>query len=590
MQAKIPKTIEYLGIDNKDIVCVRELYCFLREHDFKALEPFFNYLFAPSGILQFDLDENDIVQIQEIQNAFYQNICALSFDDKSLEGFKLLIEKYIQLGVKLDWYNYIFQKYQFVLMNDVLPNFCADSEKRTQLMGTLVKVIYFYLSMITQHYDNVSHVNSNEPKDVPSVHTNASFFKQSIEENISDDEMTPTQMAVLILSIENYGLLDSSLRINEIEALFSKVLARLNSILREKDIVVKLGLDKIGIILPGILSEGHVALAINKINQAIGEPFMANACDIQVDTRFGVSFYSDHEPVDADEFIKQANMALMQAQKTSSDYAFYSEDVEQQHQRHTRILDQLSTAIDENNFMMMLQPQYDLGLNRLKSAECLIRWKDNTGQYVSPEEFIPIAEQNGMMMSITSWIVNASLRYASILKKNDIDLQLGINISTYNLREKEFPEFIEQALRTWNILAEDVVLEITESEVMKDPETSLETLFKLKSLGVQLAIDDFGTGYSSLSYLKQLPVDELKIDKSFVMNMLSDEGDERIVRSVIDLAHNFDLRVVAEGVEDQETMEYLAKLGCDKIQGYFYSKPLAEDMFKDFCHQNLHPL
>jgi diguanylate cyclase len=202
---------------------------------------------------------------------------------------------------------------------------------------------------------------------------------------------------------------------------------------------------------------------------------------------------------------------------------------------------------------------------------------------VPPNLIVEVAEQTGLISQLTMWVINSALRICSGFKKSGVDLMVSVNLSAANLLENELPAFVEQALSTWAVSPASLMLEITESAMITDAKKSLEILHRLKAVGVNLSIDDFGTGYSSMSYLKQMPLDELKIDQTFVRKLTSILDDQRIVRSMIDLAHNFELQVVAEGVEDKSTMDMLQAMGCDVIQGYYLAKPMPEADFIDWC-------
>ena len=240
---------------------------------------------------------------------------------------------------------------------------------------------------------------------------------------------------------------------------------------------------------------------------------------------------------------------------------------------------QLEQAIRANELEVHYQPQIHLRDSRCEAVEALLRWKGPDGKGISPTTLVGIAENTGLIGPLTIWVLNAVLRQAQAFNREGVELRFSVNLSTRTLVDQELPEVIAQSLRTWDVPASQLTLEITESSMIGDAEQSIDMLNKLKALGVDLSIDDFGTGYSSLAYLKRFPVDELKIDKMFVMGMMKDRGDRQITRSVIDLAHNFELRAVAEGVEDDATMQELKRFGCDIAQGFQISRAIpARDL------------
>jgi EAL domain-containing protein (putative c-di-GMP-specific phosphodiesterase class I) len=247
---------------------------------------------------------------------------------------------------------------------------------------------------------------------------------------------------------------------------------------------------------------------------------------------------------------------------------------------------ELERAIRANDLHVAYQPVIEIATGRPVMAEALTRWRHPQAGDVPATTIIGIAERTGLIGSLTFWILNSVLRNAAQLRKEGLVLRFSVNLSTRSLTDVELPTLVDQALKTWGVAPETLTLEITESSVIADAERSMAMLTRLKGVGVRLSIDDFGTGYSSLSYLKRFPLDELKIDRSFVADLLTNRGDQQIVHAVIDLAHNFELRAVAEGVEDAAVLAELKRLGCDLAQGYHFSRPLTERVFHDWWAQH----
>ncbi len=248
---------------------------------------------------------------------------------------------------------------------------------------------------------------------------------------------------------------------------------------------------------------------------------------------------------------------------------------------------ELARDLENNRLLFHYQPQWDLQRNAIKGCEALIRWPHETQGWINPESFITAAEESGLIADLTYWSFNVVLREWSQLSTTRPPTSMAINLSASLLHSQEIVAMVERAINIWGIDPGNLTLEITESAMMADPQTALNILNALGELGVELSIDDFGTGYSSLAYLKQLPVKELKIDKSFVFNMIDSRKDRNIVQSVIDLAHNLDMHVVAEGIENQATQELLTNMGCDFGQGYFISHPLPIEGAMAFFSQGL---
>jgi EAL domain-containing protein (putative c-di-GMP-specific phosphodiesterase class I) len=233
----------------------------------------------------------------------------------------------------------------------------------------------------------------------------------------------------------------------------------------------------------------------------------------------------------------------------------------------------LRNAIEQNTLMLYFQPQLDIRTGRMGGAEALLRWHDDVLGFVPPNLAVRAAESAGLIDQLTMWVITSAIQSCREFQKIDPDFTVSINISPSNLREADLPYYVDRALRTWNVRGSSIIIEITETAMMVEQETSHEALRELKALGVRLSVDDFGTGYSSMQYLAQLPLDELKIDLSFVRAMLDVPQNHKIVRSLIDLAHNLELKVVAEGVETEAILGALTSLGCDQAQGWDVGRP-----------------
>ena len=257
--------------------------------------------------------------------------------------------------------------------------------------------------------------------------------------------------------------------------------------------------------------------------------------------------------------------------------AVYSSELDPYSVRRLTLLGELRSAIDNQQLLLYYQPKVDLTTNRAVGVEALLRWKHPQHGLIPPGEFIPVAEQSDLIHNLTYWVMDEALLQCHVWRQMGYTLNVAINLSPRNLHNPGFPIKVGGLLAKWAVPASGITLEITENAIMIDPERALKTLLRLNHMGVNLSIDDFGTGYSSLLYLKRLPVSQIKVDRSFVMDMTHDKDDAIIVQSTIDLGHNMNCQVVAEGVENKETLERLRRMGCDQIQGYYLSRPLPAD-------------
>ena len=328
---------------------------------------------------------------------------------------------------------------------------------------------------------------------------------------------------------------------------------------------------------PGLITDRQFSLEEQGYSLYIEFTMGLAACPTHADT--------------AELLLNKAEQAMLQARKTGLPWSVYDQGQEHFFVRHHLLFGKLRAALASGQLEMHYQPQFSLANGQLVGAEALARWNDPTYGQVAPSVFVPVAEESGLIRPLTAWLVGECMRECARWHREGLPLAVSINLSALNLLDPSLLEVLEAARAATGLDPGSVNLEITESCFMASPERALEVIARIHEAGFKLSIDDFGTGYSSLAYLKNLPIDELKIDQSFVRNLLHSTGDQAIVSSTIDLAHNFSLAVVAEGIEDQATAAWLAARGCDIGQGYCHAKPMRADHFRTFArgrHEN-HP-
>jgi diguanylate cyclase len=357
----------------------------------------------------------------------------------------------------------------------------------------------------------------------------------------------------------------------------AEAMRHLRAVLRPNDRIAQLGPTELAIVLPMVSGPEQAELAALKALRALDQAMQWSGRARRLRAAIGVAAAPSHAATSA-QLVRYARLAAYAAESKESSYHVF-EPTDLGDEAQTPELEaSLRTALADNALDLYYQPQIELASGRAVGAEALARWFDAEGHAISPAVFVPLAERRGLMGSFTSWSLNAGLRQLAAFRAAGFDMQLGINVSPLNLAEPDFPELVAQALGMWSVPATRITLEITESTPMHDADNVVPMLVRLKDVGVRLAIDDFGTGYSSLALLRRLPVDELKIDQQFVRGMLASEESLQIVRTVLDLAQNFRLRTVAEGVEDEATLAALRDMGCTQAQGFVLSRavPAAE--------------
>jgi diguanylate cyclase (GGDEF)-like protein len=363
------------------------------------------------------------------------------------------------------------------------------------------------------------------------------------------------------------------------DALIAEIASRLYSCLRPTDILTRTGSTEFVVILPALAGTGVPLLAAQKFLRRCTESFKFHARRVKPSLSFGVSA-CPQDATTAEQLLHHADAALRQACRTGREVVAYSECERSEDRPNIQFERAFEAAMEQSELILHFQPKVDLDTGFVTGLEALSRWPTNDGRFVSPDRFIKLAERNGLILPLTLWSFDAALRECRSWQSTLPGVSVAVNLSATLLAEPELADLVRQALTLWELPAELLTLEITESAVMSHVESSLDALQHLSALGVRLALDDFGTGYSSLAYLKKLPVDELKIDRVFVADMLSTDEDRCIVQAVIDLAQNFGLTVVAEGPEDEETLDALTLMGCAQAQGYVVGRPMpAEAIF-----------
>jgi predicted signal transduction protein with EAL and GGDEF domain len=342
--------------------------------------------------------------------------------------------------------------------------------------------------------------------------------------------------------------------------------------IREGDTVARLGGDEFAVMFESAAAPTALEVA-QRIGRALETPFALGGVSIDVEASMGIALYPLHAE-DAGTLMKYADVAMYQAKRNHTTYALYEPGRDEHSLRRLTILSELRQAVAGDALELFFQPKIDVAGKRAVHAEALVRWRHPTYGMMPPDEFVPLAEQSGNIGIISRWVLKKAIAECAGWNRDGLALGVAVNLSALDLYDADLPTFVSGLLHDHGLDASMLVLELTESAIMKDAAYALKTLRDLKARGIVLAIDDFGTGYSSLAHLKRLPLDELKIDKAFVISLTEEADDSVIVRSTIDLGHNMGLKVVAEGVENLEAFGVLERFGCDMAQGYFISRPL----------------
>jgi EAL domain-containing protein (putative c-di-GMP-specific phosphodiesterase class I) len=346
-------------------------------------------------------------------------------------------------------------------------------------------------------------------------------------------------------------------------------------------VVAKFDGNLFGIMLPDTTATARAEDFAHQILKALEAPFLLERLYIVVHPNIGIVRYPDHGQ-DVDALVQRAGVALHIAQKSSKGYALYESSFDKHTPLRLTLMSELRHAIERDGLDLFYQPQISANDRRVCGLEALLRWDHPVHGFITPDEFIPMAERNRMTKQLTQWVLRRAFQDCAQWRKQGYDFTVSINLSARDMHDSDLPNIISGVAAAAGIEPGWIILEITEGSLMTEPESALEIIRQLHQMGYHFSIDDFGTGYSSLAYLRKMPLMELKIDKSFVMDILSSENDTAIVKATISLAHNLGIKVVAEGVESQAIMDVLMTYGCDIAQGYFFSKPLSVAKLADW--------
>jgi diguanylate cyclase (GGDEF)-like protein/PAS domain S-box-containing protein len=413
---------------------------------------------------------------------------------------------------------------------------------------------------------------------------NRNLFTDRLELALAIARRETKPLAIILLDIARLQEVNDTLGHHNGDIVMQEVARRITMALRETDTVARLSGDEFAILLPGD-DQAFATLAIEKIQKAMEPPAVIDGSPLDIEVNMGVAVYPQHGE-DPGVLMSRADIAMRLAKSEVSCFCIYESSHDLYSRRRLSLLGALRQAIAQNELVLYYQPQVDIASGKVMGVEALVRWPRTADGMISPVEFIPLAEQTGLIRPLTLWVLEQAVQQCGRWRAAGFNLKVSVNLSARNLLDPTLPDVLVNMLAARQVSSDCLMLEVTESAVMLQPERALQTLTRLHEMGASLSVDDFGTGYSSLAYLKKLPVCELKIDQSFVFGMVKNENDAIIVRSTIDLAHNLGLKVVAEGVEDQETLQLLAILGCDTAQGYLFAQPMPPEAFSRWLSES----
>ncbi len=392
--------------------------------------------------------------------------------------------------------------------------------------------------------------------------------------------MASQVFSVLLVQIGRFSELNNTLGHDTGEQLIRKVGKTLQRLVPQTNAVARHANNMFALVLD-LADPGEVQAAVKRILDTFEKPFTLAGLAIDITAIIGEAHFPEHGMTPR-MLMQHADTAIFEAKRAGHSYAIYDPDLDPHKPERLSMMGELRQGLDEGQFRLYYQPKIDIARGTITAVEALIRWMHPKRGFMPPDSFIPLAEQTGNIRKLTAWMLGAAIRQARVWADKGISVKIAANLSARDLSNRDLPGDVARLLEAHGVPASALILEITESAVMEDPTHALEVLAQLHGMGLTLSIDDYGTGYSSMAYLKRLPVQEIKIDKSFVLKLASNRGDAILVKSTIELGHNLGLKVTAEGIEDEESLKILQAYGCETGQGYFISKPIPAEDFERF--------
>ncbi len=397
------------------------------------------------------------------------------------------------------------------------------------------------------------------------------------------------ELAILLIDLDRFKEINDTLGHHYGDLLLCEFAGALSRQLRPPDTIARLGGDEFAVLLQ---VDGDAAAAaksaVARIDDLLAQPYHVEGLPLSVEASIGVARFP-YDGQDVDELLQHADIAMYLAKASGSGHAFYEANDNAEDRRRLGLLGELRRAITEGELVLHYQPKLDLRTRRIDRVEALVRWQHPTQGLVPPIEFIPLAEQTGLIKPLTLYVLDEALDQCRRWLGEGREISVSVNLSPRSLNDSGFPAVVAERLRAHDVPPENLLLEVTESAIIFDPARAEETLRALSGLGVRLALDDFGTGHSSLALLGRLPLDQIKIDRSFVTDLLTNPGNDVIVRSIISLGHQLGLEVVGEGVETTEVTARLRQYGCDILQGYTLTRPLPADELERWLEEQQLP-
>lgn len=409
---------------------------------------------------------------------------------------------------------------------------------------------------------------------------NRALFEDRLSQCLGWAQRNRKNSTLILFSIDRLKKIQDTLGHSLSCEILQDIARRLKKCVSGNETLARFEGDEFALLLPQVQNTKSVIVMVNNISEALKHPIVVDKHEVFITLSTGISFFPE-DGEDAQELLKNASVALSRAKEHGGNsFEFYTADMNAKALRRLEMENNLRRAVEREEFRVYYQPKIDTNNRQIIGVEALVRWQHPELGLISPAEFIPVAEETGLIFPIGEWILQTACKQGKLWQDKGFSLNLSINLSARQFGQKNLSETIIRVINETGFDSRRLELEVTESSVMENPEYAVKVLSELKAIGIKFSIDDFGTGYSSLAYLKSLPIDIIKIDKSFISDITTNDDDATLVLAIITLAHNLRLKVIAEGVETEEQLKILHLINCDAWQGYLFSKPVPAEEFE----------
>jgi len=449
-------------------------------------------------------------------------------------------------------------------------------EALNRLNEDLEQRVHLRTEELTQAYAQIEHQAMH---DALTRLPNRTLFHDRLKQAILFSIRENKPFGLVIIDLNHFKEINDSLGHHAGDLVLQEAADRLRGALRQSDTVARLGGDEFALILPTVGDPSNAVVILNKLHQVLEAPMTIDGQELTFGGSLGMALFP-HDGNEASQLMRRADMAMYAAKRRKEHHVLYTGDLEQVTTDRLNMQTELRRAIQNNELVLYYQPKVDFTSGVVNGVEALVRWQHPKRGLMFPDDFLPLAEQSGLIKPLTEWVLNDALRQCRLWLNEGLALQVAVNVSVTDIQDLAFADTVAESLARAGVEAELLELEITETGIMVEPKRAIAVITRLSEMGVQVAIDDFGTGYSSMAYLRKLPIARIKVDKSFVRDMLNNKNDDVIVRTIIGLGHNLGLSVVAEGVENKEIWARLRTLDCDSAQGYGLSRPIPADQLE----------